>query len=346
MPMVCFMSNNKSLDKRFCAPDGWKMDNFQNADGKSVRYGHVKPEGDVKGTVVMTTGYGDFMESYFETMHDYLDRGYEVWMMDWAGQGGSERYVTKKPWVPNPKGVESNIRDLKQFRTSVVKPIEDKPVLLNTHSMGGHVAMHYLRRNPKDFDMAVLAAPFVGVRASKFKKGLTRSFSRAMILVGQGNKKIHGSQRDRMVEKIKRVRQLLKKQNPIRTTIHKHYSTINPKLRVGSPTYNWLSNSFKHVAKLDKEAYLKGIKTPVLIVGAGEDDLVDNTVTRSAVVSMKNARYVEIKTATHGLWTERTAIRDEMWGHIDAFINQGGHPSVYKAHHLSANMKNYFPNQK
>ena len=138
-----------TLPKRFLKPDDFDFpQHFINDDGKKIRYGHAEPDGDKKGTVVLTTGYADFTEAYFETIQDFLDRGFAVWMMDWQGQGGSERYYDN-PRIPSPDGPINNIRDLHHFRNNVVKADDDKPVFLASHSMGGQMSLHYIKEHPK-----------------------------------------------------------------------------------------------------------------------------------------------------------------------------------------------------
>jgi len=305
---------------RFSPPTDWTFNTFTNNQDKFIRYGHVKPKTKSKGTVVMTTGYADFIESYYETIHDYLDRGYEVYMMDWQGQGGSERYNTDKPWLPNPKGFVQNVDDLKQFVDEVVKPNRKKPVFLNTHSMGGHVALHYLHKHQNDFDGAILAAPFIDVHMGPVKKKLVQSFATVMKKLGFGDHRMPG--RDRVVKRIKKLREIALKDAPMRKQIHKIYAEKNPNLKIGDPTYSWLTHSFNAAAKLNKENYLKKITTPLLIVGAQKDGMVNNAYARRAVVTVPNAKYVEIEGAYHDLWTERETMRAKLWSHVDKFLKE------------------------
>src|SRR5690606_15452455 len=143
----------------FFQPDAWQEGSFTNRQGKKIRTGHAAPRGEIKGTVVMTTGYADFMEAYFETIHNYLDRGYAVWMMDWAGHGGSDKAAPGQPGGLKAAVLDDHIADLAQFRKTVVQPEAGKPVFLSTHSMGGQVALRHLAANPGDFDGAILATP-------------------------------------------------------------------------------------------------------------------------------------------------------------------------------------------
>lgn len=310
-----------SLPKRFMKPDDFDFPKFfTNDDGKKIRYGHAEPKGESKGTVILTTGYADFMESYFETIHDFLDRGFSVWMMDWQGQGGSERYYDD-PRVPSPNAPINNVRDLHDFRHKIVKAPADKPVFLASHSMGGQMSLHYIKDNPGDFDGALLATPFVDIQKMPPLKGaLSRAFMKAACTLGMGHKRM--SRKNNIVRRIKSEREILKKKEPVRMRLHKHFADQNPSLKLGDPTFLWIRNMTARTDDLRSKKTLKSIKTPTLFAICEKDLLVNNKAIERASHIMPNAEHVVIKDGYHGLWTERQEIRDEWWSHVDRFLDK------------------------
>lgn len=64
-------------------------------------------------------------------MRDLHARGYAVWMMDWRGQGGSDRYLTAHPHKAHHNAYEEHIETLHQFITHHVVP--GKPADLPLH---------------------------------------------------------------------------------------------------------------------------------------------------------------------------------------------------------------------
>lgn len=309
-----------TLPKRFLKPDDFDFPQyFINDDGKKIRYGHAEPDGDKKGTVVLTTGYADFTESYFETIQDFLDRGFAVWMMDWQGQGGSERYYDN-PRVPSPEGPINNIRDLHHFRNNVVKADNDKPVFLASHSMGGQMSLHYINEHPNDFDGTMLATPFVDIKELPPVKGkLSRIFMEAACKLGMGHKRMT---RRNIVRRIKKEREDMKKDEPIRTRLHQHFADQNPGLKLGDPTFLWVRNMTRRADALRDEEVLKSIETPTLFAICGNDKLVNNEAIERASNLMPNGELVKIKDGYHGLWTERKEIREKWWDAIDRFLDK------------------------
>lgn len=306
---------------RFFEPDTWQEGSFTNRQGKTIRFGHATPEGAIKGTVVMTTGYADFIESYFETIHEYLDRGYQVYMMDWAGHGGSEKIRAGAAAAGGkaPAILDDHIADLHQFRTQVVKPAEGAPVFLSTHSMGGQVALHAMKNHPESFDGAILATPLVDTRQKGLRRGILSAAFRAAVMLGYGTHVMQGG-RQKAVRRITKARRGSKKENPVRMALHKACMLGTRDLRAEDPTIAYGDSIFRAAAAINRPGALESIKTPVLFGIAGRDNMVDNDAIRSAARRMPKARALELPEATHAFWLERDALRQKWWQAIDGFM--------------------------
>ncbi|MEZ0226217.1 MAG: alpha/beta hydrolase [Alphaproteobacteria bacterium] len=308
---------------RFFEPEGWRTDFFTSTTGREIRYGHAAPEGDPKGTVVITTGYADFMEAYHETISEYLKRGYSVWMMDWAGHGGSEKTTAKS----KKKGqtVEDHIEDLRKFREEIVKPEDGKPVFLSTHSMGGQVALHFLHQHPEDFNFAVLATPHVETKIKGPARDLLKLVFAAAISSGLADAPIeHG--RQNITKALTAERKQLQDENPVRMTLHKTFMLLNENLKCEDPTVGYIESLLLSAEVSSQDWFLKGIKTPVLLGVSLDDDVVDNDAIRRAGKLIPQATVKEIEGGIHALWIDRDKPRQEWWQAIDAFITAQGAP--------------------
>ncbi len=307
----------KYLD-RFFEPKGWEENSFTNADGRNIRFGHAKPEGESRGTVVITTGYADFIEPYFETIHEYLERGYEVWMMDWAGHGGSDK---QKSAAEKTHLIEDHVRDLHQFRHDIVKTAEKKPVFMSTHSMGAQIGLQYMAAHKDDFDFAVLAAPLIDFRVKGFARALLKTAFSSAVGLGMGNKQIKGGRKG-ITRSMVDQRRKLRKDDPVRMDLHRTFMMLNRKLRAEDPTIGMIDSLFESTVRMNEEGILKSIHTPVLIGEAGDDDIVDGDSIRRAARLLPAAKHVCIAGAVHGLWQERQKQRLEWWGHVDSFLQE------------------------
>src|SRR5271165_4155411 len=76
---------------------------LKTRDGASLRFARWAPPPGRKGTVCLLPGRAEFIEKYFETVRDLRSRGFAVAILDWRGQGGSERALRnrRKGYVRN-----------------------------------------------------------------------------------------------------------------------------------------------------------------------------------------------------------------------------------------------------
>ncbi|RMF09051.1 MAG: hypothetical protein D6773_02080, partial [Alphaproteobacteria bacterium] len=85
------MDSANSRERRRIAPPGGHIDYFEADDGLAIRFGLWRPRGVVQGTMLVVHGRTEFIEKYYETIHDCLDRSLAVATFDWRGQGLSGR---------------------------------------------------------------------------------------------------------------------------------------------------------------------------------------------------------------------------------------------------------------
>jgi lysophospholipase len=88
---------------------------FTARDGKKIRYAHFAATGrPMKGTVVILPGRNECIEKYFETIRDLSGRGLGSALIDWRGQGSSDRLIRDRQ-----RGYEKFFshyaKDLQQF---------------------------------------------------------------------------------------------------------------------------------------------------------------------------------------------------------------------------------------
>lgn len=147
---------------------GWKMpaqlDYFKNSGlPGALRYAHWVPEGEIAGTVVHFNGRTEFIERNIGVYQDLLKRNFEVWAMDWRGQGFSDRQYGQVGFIAS---FDDYLADAETFVDEVVQldlVPESRPKVLLAHSMGGQIAMRYLLKNPGKFDSAVMSSPLLAL---------------------------------------------------------------------------------------------------------------------------------------------------------------------------------------
>ena len=309
---------------RFFQPAGWDEKTFTAADGVTLRYGHARPPGmsdaDIKGTVVMTTGYGDYIESYYDTIHDYLARGYDVWIMDWAGQGGSARRgagaLAEKAF-----GVADHVAHLHQLRHQIVAPqaIAGKPVILSSHSLGGQIGLNYMHLFPKDFDAAVLAAPLIDFGLSGFTRALLSGIFKSAAAMGFRDAAIKGGRAGIQKQAIAE-RKKIRPGEPVRVDLHRTFFSLAKPLGAEDPSVALIDSLFESTTRMNEEIVLKNLNIPVLLGVAGKDHIVNNKAIDRAATLLPNARVINLPEATHGIWQDKPAVQAAWWNAVDSFL--------------------------
>lgn len=319
--------------KRFQAPEHWEW-SFTTLRGISIRYGMPRSRAEYKAVIVIWGGLGDFGEQYFEFAHDVLSHNMKPVIIDLPGQGGSGRYLTN-PHKRHSAGFDEMIEDLfTLISESILSTAVDAhdnhkrlPMILFSHSMGGHVALRFLkehnltRKGEPIFSAAALTAPMIGIRVIENLPALVARIAVAGLSLFPSNYVPQGSDwyedyRDRPGFKG------IFSSDPDRSQIQKAFfiSPESQNLKTGSPTNKWLKDAYSSCLQLQNPNYLKTIETPLLIAIAGQDQLVSNTAIRKAASFLKNAEIMELPGAQHEIIMEADAYRQPFIDRFFTFI--------------------------
>ena len=307
------------LPEKFEEPAGFQWGNFTNTKGAQIRYGSLQPEGAVKGTMVIVTGFRETIEKYFEVAREMAAKGFVVWMMDWRGQGGSERYLKDNPQKMYGEGYDEHIETLHQFADKIVsKPAG--PMVMCAHSMGAHIGLRYIREHEGVFDSALLTSPMFDISTGVLSKPLARQIVRFAKAGGIMEKYMPGGAD--WNEANDPFEGNAKTSDPERFNVLHEIFKSKPELKMGDPTYAWVHHTFASIDILNDEAYLKAIKTPVLMQISGDDTIVDKAATERAGNFLPNCTRVDMPAAKHEIWMECDELRSQWLSAVDTFLEE------------------------
>ncbi|MGD8970467.1 MAG: alpha/beta hydrolase [Desulfobacterales bacterium] len=297
---------------------------FTTADGTSIRNGLWSPERKIpRGSVVLLSGRKEFLEKYTETAADLNQRGFAVFGFDWRGQGLSSRMLPDrlKGFVRN---YDDYVRDLEDFFQRIVQPEAVRPIYVLAHSMGGHVALRYLHRQPAGIDKAVLVAPMLDINTKPFPRWMVRGLTWLVRNIGSEEALVPGSDKRTNIDRPFEGNVLTS--DPRRFAVEKNAVVQNPDLALGGVTFAWLTATLASIACIHRPGYLEGVRTPVLMLAAGADRVVSVAAQESACRRLPKCRLLEIAEARHEILMEIDAIRSRFWEAFDAFIaDQAAH---------------------
>ncbi|MHA7871340.1 MAG: alpha/beta fold hydrolase, partial [Hyphococcus sp.] len=294
-------------------PSGGEIAAIETTDNAMLRTA-LFPAENARGTIVLLNGRCEFIEKYFEVVEDLRGRGLNVATMDWRGQGLSSRMlpVSEKGHILDFGAYKA---DLRNFVDNIVAPRFGGPMILMTHSMGGLPALLLLADGYDRFARAVLCAPmtrlFPTVKMRVFARtlaGLAHNlgWSRVGVLgVKEYSLEFEGNVLTSDPQRHERFREL---------------QAAAPNACVFAPTYGWLNAAIKGMDEIHKPGRLSAIKTPVRIISAEHDKLVDSGDHRELAAAYDSIECVTIKGALHEIMMERDEIRREYWKAFDSFV--------------------------
>lgn len=297
-------------------PPGAIVAAIKTADGLTLRAARWSCSGHCAGTVAILPGRAEFIEKYFETAADLLARNFDVAILDWRGQGLSDRLAADpgKSHVPNFNAYEL---DLNALRAEVLTPFCKPPFFALGHSMGGAILLAQAHAGRSPFQRLALSAPMIDIHGLRFPNG-TRALARALWLVGLGRAYIPGGRSNPYVSRGFAGNILTS--DPVRFERIAATIEANPEIAVADPTISWVNAAFRLMRRFEDIEYPRRTLTPTLIIAAGADTLVDTAAAQLFGSRLKAGKVVTIPYALHEILIERDAIREQFWAAFDAFI--------------------------
>lgn len=288
-------------------------------DGARLRFARWSAtRGPRRGTVFISPGRGEFIEKYFEVVAELRRRGFAVAILDWRGQGGSERMLDD-PRKGHINDFAEYDHDLRRFMKDIVLPDCPPPYTALGHSMGGAIVMRNSIKPGSWFDRIVVTAPMIAFSAEKlvYPASLVRAyaelaalgFSRSFI---PGGHKIMPDQTvfdgndltsDR--ERWQRMAGVLE---------------VAPGLAIGSPTVGWVRAALRAMAELQEPGCPKRVQVPLLVFAAGADRIVDSRAAEDFAVQLKVGGLVRLPGSKHEILQENDPVRMRFWAAFDAYM--------------------------
>lgn len=257
---------------------------FIGVDKKRINYAQftLHPAGDC---LVVAPGRAESYIKYQELAFELSQQGYNIFIIDHRGQGLSQRMIKNKH-----KGYVTTFDDYAQDLATFIKlqvmpycANDSKPLLL-AHSMGGAIAVRTIQLYPELIKAAVLSSPMFAINSGGLPMWLAKGIISSGVFInelvaqqpwyfiGQGN-----YQAKAFID------------NPLTHSKTRYQRFINdyqqqPKAQLGGVTYQWLAQAIK--VNKDIFSQLEKIKTPLLILQAGGDSIVDNQAQNNFCIAL------------------------------------------------------------
>lgn len=270
---------------------------------------------DARGSILFIGGRGDFIEKYAESYWHWRDHGFALAVFDWRGQGLSGR-LGDTPDKGHSTGFDVLVADLGEQVTWFRERLPP-PYFAVAHSMGGHLLLRHLSASPGSINRAVLLSPLFGLVAAPVGPWLARIIAAVQVSRGKAGDYAPGAGPAQAGNAV-RGRRL--SSDPDRVTDEAYWIEQNPALRIGGVTNGWVAAAFASIDTLAAPGVLEAVTTPLLILAAANDRLVDGAAAARLAKRLPHARVAVIAGAAHELLRETDAIRDPVLARIDEFL--------------------------
>jgi lysophospholipase len=191
------------------------------------------------------------------------------------------------------------------------------PRVILGHSMGGMMVMRALADRTIAPDAAILVAPMIGLKAP-FGAALSATIARW--IMGRGDP-ARAAWRSNERPGSVASRQSLLTHDADRYGDEGWWQAAHPDLVLGPPSWAWLAQGFAGAAALATNARVESIETPVLMLIAEADKLVDPRAALRLAARLRNAQVVRFGTeSAHEILREADGVRNRALSAIDSFL--------------------------
>ncbi|HEH9417703.1 TPA: alpha/beta fold hydrolase [Aeromonas sobria] len=286
-------------------PDFWRQHavegEFKGKDGITIRYAALR-QAKVDRAILIVNGRVESYLKYQELAWDLWRQGYSLYLIDHRGQGMSGRMLAdqQKGYVDQ---FDDYVLDLKQFHDQVIMADQPAKLFLLAHSMGGAISARYLERWPDDIKAAVLSSPMLGINLGGLPKWLAKGLATTIGTVGdwigeppygpgQGGYQDHGFADNGLTHSQSRYQAF------------RQLYELHPQIQLGGATAHWI---YQGITGADAAIADAGaIKTPLLVLQAGNDSVVDNAAQDRfcTLANCEGGKPLRIEGAWHELFIE------------------------------------------
>ncbi len=303
--------------KNYSAPKGIKSIYIPMNDNKNIRLAYWKHSSKTHacmGTILLQQGHNEFIEKYYETVQELIDRNFNVICFDWRGQGMSDRMINNmnKQYIEN---FSIHNEDINFIIKNIIKENFQEPLIGIGHSMGGHILLASQELIKNEFKAIILSAPMLGFKNE----------SLLFILVGIMNF-FNNKERYFPGSKPNMGKETPFDQNDLTSDFDRYTRTQKlvkkqPNLRLWGVTNSWVNAVKENMLRIRKDGWAENIETKILIFNPLKDKVVDSAKTIKMAKKLPNCNIINIENVEHEILMEKDKYRKIFWNSFDNFLN-------------------------
>lgn len=302
------------------APPGARPMWLRTADGVRIRV-VAWPDAAgaaARGTVVLFTGRTEYAEKYGRAVADLAARGYATLVIDWRGQGLSDRpdWDRRMGHVEDFADYQHDLRAALSAGQALGLP---EPYVALSHSMGGAIALRAVMGD-HPFAAAVFSAPMWGISLRPIEAPVARPFAAIAAAVGLGRRYVPGTEARNYLEIAPFEGNALTTDRAMWDMMRQQLAT-HPDLALGGPSLNWLHAAFRETAAL---AQMPSPALPCLTVVGGRERVVVVPRIEARMAAWPGGTLLREPDAEHEVMMDRAPIRARFFDAAAALFDRCG----------------------
>ncbi|MER2507556.1 MAG: alpha/beta hydrolase [Amaricoccus sp.] len=294
------------------APDGACVAWLTAPDG--VRLRAATWAGGARGTAILFPGRTEYIEKYGQVIGRLVERGFSVAVVDWRGQGLSDR-LAANPMLGHVEDFRDYQRDVAALLGWEAVATLPRPFHLVCHSMGGCVGLRSMLERA-DFASAIFSAPMWHLRMRMATREITARATKFALMMGLGARLMPGASA-RPTPLVNGFEGNALTSDPEQFARSVRQITAHPDLSLGGPSMQWTRAALEEMARL----YIAPVpRLPVLALVGSEETVVSTSVIRRQVAAMADGAFATLAGARHEIFMENPTVQTELWARIDGFL--------------------------
>lgn len=295
------------------APKGAEVIWFKGEQDRNLRacMAPALDPANARGTAIICPGRSEFIEKYFRVAHQLQERGFAILIVDWPGQGLSDRLL--------PDRGKGHIDRFETFMGALAKglaKLEDRlprPHVAVAHSMGGAIALAAMAEDLVKVDAAAFCAPMWGLKSPVFG---FRYLVWAMRVMGRASDyAVQPGPPETFATNIVT-------HDEEHWQMNRDLTDASPDLLLGPVTWGWLGASLQIFAMFAKAKKIRRLNIPIMVATAEEEMLVENESHKRIARLLPDCEHITVMGARHEILMEKEDKRAQFWAAFDRLLKR------------------------
>lgn len=228
------------------APDGAKVVWRTTDDGIRLRLAAWSTDTS-RGTILIFPGRTEYIEKYGRVITDFTHAGWSVAIIDWRGQGFSDR-LYRDERLGHVREFVDYQRDVAALNAWIDEIELPQPRVLLAHSMGGCIGLRSLVRG-LDVSRVVFSAPMWGIQMPALARPLTYFVPSLARIFRQETQFAPGTTPTNYVCEADFDTNMLTSDKETYLWLAEHAQTV-PEFALGGPSIQWVGSALQELRRL------------------------------------------------------------------------------------------------